>query len=90
MSDEYRVKALLKLRCGITEAAPTPQAEAMAQAGEHRYFNPVDIKWVEGPPSLPKGAKIAVLEGDLASPGPYTMRVKVAGQPHPYYRARSR
>ncbi|HYR69045.1 MAG TPA: cupin domain-containing protein [Candidatus Dormibacteraeota bacterium] len=62
---------------GITEATPTPQSEAMAQASEHRYFTPADIKWTDAPPSLPKGAKVAVLEGDLASPGPFTMRAMV-------------
>lgn len=62
---------------GITETVPTPQAEAMAQAAEHRYFTPASIKWTDAPPSLPKGAKVAVLEGDLASPGPFTMRVMV-------------
>jgi len=57
-------------------AEPAPAVDAMAQAAEHRYFNPAEIKWVDAPPSLPKGAKVAVLEGDLSSPGPFTMRVK--------------
>ena len=35
------------------------------------------IKWQEGPPSLPKGAKIAVLEGDPAKEGPFVFRVKI-------------
>jgi quercetin dioxygenase-like cupin family protein len=60
----------------VAEATPAPDAApTMAQAAEHRFFNSADIKWVDGPASLPKGAKIAVLEGDLASPGPFTMRV---------------
>jgi rhodanese-related sulfurtransferase/quercetin dioxygenase-like cupin family protein len=36
-----------------------------------------ETKWVDGPPSLPKGAKIAVLEGDPAKEGPFVFRVKV-------------
>jgi len=36
-----------------------------------------DIQWMDGPPSLPKGAKIAVLEGDPAKEGPFVFRVKV-------------
>ena len=64
-------------KSAITEAAPTPQSEAMAQAAEHRYFTPADIKWTEGPASLPKGVKVSVLEGDLGSPGPFTMRAMV-------------
>lgn len=58
----------------VAETTPAPDA-AMTQAAEHRFFNPAEIKWSEGPPSLPKGVKVAVLEGDLASPGPFTMRV---------------
>jgi len=34
------------------------------------------IKWVAGPPSLPKGASIAVLEGDPTKEGPFVFRVK--------------
>lgn len=36
-----------------------------------------DIQWAAAPPSLPPGAKIAVLDGDPAKPGPFTMRLKV-------------
>jgi quercetin dioxygenase-like cupin family protein len=35
------------------------------------------LKWLDGPPSLPPGAKIAVLEGDPAKEGPFVFRVKV-------------
>src|SRR5262245_22699989 len=40
-------------------------------------FTPSEIKWTDGPPSLPKGAKIAVLEGDPGKEGPFVFRVKV-------------
>jgi hypothetical protein len=33
--------------------------------------------WNEAPPSLPPGAKIAVLQGDPAQEGPFTMRGKL-------------
>lgn len=36
-----------------------------------------EIQWKDGPPSLPKGAKIAVLEGDPAKEGMFVMRVRV-------------
>lgn len=40
-------------------------------------LNQVDaIEWKDGPPSLPPGAKIAVLEGDPAKDGPFVFRVK--------------
>jgi quercetin dioxygenase-like cupin family protein len=35
------------------------------------------IKWQEGPPSLPKGSMMAVLEGDPAKEGPFVFRVKL-------------
>jgi quercetin dioxygenase-like cupin family protein len=39
---------------------------------------PLDtIKWQEGPPSLPKGAMIAVLEGDPTKEGPFVFRLKI-------------
>lgn len=38
---------------------------------------PDKMEWNDGPASLPKGAKIAVLEGDPAKEGPFVFRVKV-------------
>jgi quercetin dioxygenase-like cupin family protein len=38
---------------------------------------PDKIEWKVGPPSLPKGAQIAVLEGDPAKEGPFVFRVRV-------------
>lgn len=32
-------------------------------------------KWMDAPPVLPKGAKVAVLQGDPAKPGPFVMRL---------------
>lgn len=43
---------------------------------DHAVFTPKDIHWMNGPDSLPKGAKIAVLEGDPSKAGPFTMRLK--------------
>lgn len=38
---------------------------------------PDALDWKDGPASLPKGAKIAVLEGDPSKEGPFVFRVKV-------------
>jgi quercetin dioxygenase-like cupin family protein len=47
---------------------------------------PDKLEWKDGPASLPKGAKIAVLEGDPTKEGPFVFRVKVPDgyriQPH--------
>ena len=47
-----------------------------AQSG-HVAFSPAEIQWGDAPPSLPKGAQAAVLEGNPAEAGPFTMRVKL-------------
>src|SRR5437667_4908482 len=49
---------------------PTGHADAA-------LYPPAEIVWKDGPPSLPPGAKIAVLEGDPAKPGPFVMRAKL-------------
>lgn len=36
-----------------------------------------EIEWVDGPPSLPKGAQFAVLEGNATKEGPFVFRVKI-------------
>lgn len=38
---------------------------------------PDKFVWKNGPPSLPKGAQVAVLEGDPSKDGPFVFRVKV-------------
>ena len=35
------------------------------------------LKWQDGPPSLPAGAKFAVLEGDPSKSGPFVLRIKL-------------
>lgn len=35
------------------------------------------LKWVNAPASLPAGAKVAMLQGDLAKPGAFTFRLKL-------------
>jgi ketosteroid isomerase-like protein len=47
------------------------------------------VKWGDGPPFLPKGAKLAVLVGDPSKPEPFTIRLqmpdgyKIAPHTHP-------
>jgi len=45
--------------------------------GGFEIFPVNNIVWKDGPPSLPKGAQIAVLEGDPSKEGPFMFRVKV-------------
>jgi hypothetical protein len=41
----------------------------------HTFITPTDIKWGDAPPTLPQGAKIAVLQGDPGKAGPFVMRI---------------
>jgi quercetin dioxygenase-like cupin family protein len=52
-------------------AAADPHATGLG------IFAPADIKWVDGPPSLPPGAKMAILEGDPKKEGPFLIRLRV-------------
>jgi uncharacterized protein (TIGR02246 family) len=52
-------------------------AIAMAEPAPGAHFHAREIVWRDGPPSLPPGAKIAVLEGDPMQAGPFTLRLKV-------------
>ena len=56
---------------------PTSLAEEKHGASMPSLHPPDELKWKDGPPSLPPGAKIAVLEGDPAKEGPFVFRVKV-------------
>jgi hypothetical protein len=52
----------------LTLTAPPPGAIQVHAAA---------IVWNDGPPSLPKGTKVAVLEGDPKQAGAFTMRLRV-------------
>ncbi|MDO8267429.1 MAG: cupin domain-containing protein [Moraxellaceae bacterium] len=47
-----------------------------ADVGTHRMITPGSLTWVDVP-SLPPGAKIAVLEGSMNEAVPFTVRIKV-------------
>ena len=50
--------------------------EKPAAKSEHVMFAAADLKWADGPPALPAGARIAVLDGDPGKAGPFTVRLK--------------
>src|SRR5438552_18810794 len=45
------------------------------QHGDHKMVSPSELKWNDVP-SLPLGAKIAVIEGPMSEPVPFTVRLK--------------
>ena len=68
--------ALAALSCPCFQLSGKPAAEEPMH-GDAALYSPADIKWQEGPPSLPPGAKVAMLEGDLAKEGPFVIRAKL-------------
>ena len=75
------------VRLSAQQAATTGDMKSMG----HIMLNTGDFKWMDAPPGLPAGAKMAVLSGDPSKPGPFTLRAtfpenyKVAPHTHPSY-----
>jgi anti-sigma factor ChrR (cupin superfamily) len=58
-------------------AAPSVYAQSGGHPeGAHRMLSPGDLKWVDVP-SLPPGAKLAVIEGPLNEAVPFTFRLQL-------------
>ena len=62
--------ALALLALVLVSAAPHDDKD-------HEVVTPDGMKWVDGPPSLPPGAKVVVLEGDPSKEGPFVMRARM-------------
>ena len=48
-----------------------------APPSPHVMVAPTGLKWGDPPPSLPAGAKLAVVQGDPSQPGPFVVRVQM-------------
>src|SRR5678816_378056 len=64
----------LALSGATTIAAQNPSAPS--EPAKMTLYPSSEIQWKDGPASLPKGAKMAILEGDPTQPGVFTMRIK--------------
>jgi len=56
--------------------APAIWTDSQAQTMDHLMMTPADLQWADVP-SLPPGAKVAVIEGPLNEAVPFTMRLKL-------------
>ncbi len=63
-----------RVAIALCAAACWTAATALAQAG-HKMVKPEELKW-DDVPSLPKGAKLAVIEGPMSQAVPFTVRLK--------------
>jgi len=61
---------------GLAMAGDEKAEHAMTQPA-HVMITDAELKWTDGPKSLPAGAKMAVLEGDPAAAGLFTLRFKL-------------
>jgi len=68
----------LAVSCAILASLTLCAVSVFAGTGNggHLAVTPSDLKWVDVP-SLPPGAKMAVIEGPLNQAVPYTFRLKV-------------
>jgi quercetin dioxygenase-like cupin family protein len=57
--------------------APLPAGQHPDAKKGEVLVTPSDFKWQDGPPSLPKGAKMMVLDGDPSREGTFIIRVKL-------------
>ena len=66
----------LTWRLAAAAAAFFALPSAVAANGDMAMVDPASIHWGDAPPSLPKGAKLAVLSGDPGKEGPFVLRIK--------------
>ena len=77
MKRTYPLVALATTLC-LLGLAPLVTGQLHGTSPEEpSIFVPKEMAWKDGPPSLPPGAKLSVLEGDPTKEGPFTMRLKL-------------
>ena len=62
---------------GPSRSTKAKPAEA-STTEQHVILTPADFKWGDAPPSLPPGAKMAVLSGDPGKKGLFTVRFQMS------------
>jgi hypothetical protein len=67
------------LLVALYQDAPAQQGHppAAPRGSAHAIHRPTEIQWQDGPAALPPGAKFAVLEGDPAREGFFTLRIRM-------------
>ena len=76
MNSKPILATLVSLLVPCTALLSQPAHEADKSMSSSLY-SPGEIQWKDGPPTLPRGAKMAVLEGDPTKEGFFVMRLKV-------------
>lgn len=74
-----RIQLTLGLLASVVSAVQgqDPAASAGSRDSSRMVLHPLtELQWTEGPASMPKGAKMVILEGDPTQPGMFTLRLK--------------
>ena len=69
------MKSMLYVAFAVVAASFVGMTASWAQSSGHQMISPNDLKWADVP-SLPPGAKIAVIEGPMSEAVPFTVRLK--------------
>jgi anti-sigma factor ChrR (cupin superfamily) len=72
---EFTLKSTPYAAFAVALAFVMGMPASWAQSSDHQMILPGDLKWADVP-SLPPGAKIAVIEGPLSEAVPFTFRLK--------------
>ena len=74
---KHRITRSALLLAALSTVPVALWAADSAQMGGATMVNPGQLKWGDAPPSLPKGAKLAVLHGDPSKEGQFAFRLKL-------------
>jgi quercetin dioxygenase-like cupin family protein len=72
----FRIGSSIRASIGFISILASLPAFGAEKANEAIFTDPAKIEWQDAPPSLPKGAKIAVLSGDPGKEGPFVLRLR--------------
>ena len=68
---------VLTLSTVLVVAQEKETKEKSSSTAEPKMLAAAELKWGEGPPSLPAGAQMVVLDGDPRKSGSFTIRLKM-------------
>jgi quercetin dioxygenase-like cupin family protein len=69
------MKRILFFAVALLVSLPLAASGEEGQPAGHGFFQADQVQWMDGPPSLPAGAKFALLEGNPSKEGLFTMRL---------------
>ena len=72
---ECAMKSILYVAFAVVVTFFAGMPESWSQPSGHQMVSPNDLKWADVP-SLPPGAKIAVIEGPISEAVPFTFRLR--------------